>query len=109
MRRAAAIAFAVAIFAAAPHALADAIDGEWCSAAGENLMIDGSSIRTPAGVHTTGRYSRHAFAYEPPEGDPDRGQIVVLELLNEELMRLVRVKDGVAGALEEWRRCNVTS
>lgn len=109
MRRAAAIALVVATFAAAPHAFADAIDGDWCSAGGKNLRIDGSSIRTPAGIRTTGRYSRHAFAYEPPDGDPERGLIVIMDLLNEELMHLVRVKEGVAGAVEEWRRCNVTS
>jgi hypothetical protein len=109
MRRAAAIAFVIATFAAAPHALADAIDGDWCSAGGKNLRIDGPSIRTPAGVRTTGRYTRHAFAYEPPHGDPDQGQLVVMEQLSEELMHLVRVKEGIASPVEEWRRCNVTS
>jgi len=109
MRRAAAIALVIATFAAAPQALADAIDGEWCFKDGKNLKIEGPQIRTPAGIETTGRYSRHAFAYEPPEGDPDRGLVVVMDLLSEELMHLVRVKDGVASPVEEWRRCNVTS
>ena len=108
MRRPVAIVLALAVFAATP-ARADAIDGEWCSAAGKNLMIDGPSIRTPAGIQTTGRYTRHAFTYEPPEDDPDRGQMIVMEQLSEELMHMVRVKDGVPGAIEEWRRCNVTS
>ena len=109
MRRVVAIAVALATFAAAPCAIADAIDGEWCSSAGKSLMITGPAIRTPAGIQTKGRYSRHAFAYEPPKDDPEYGQFVVMELLNEDLMRLARVKDGVASPAEEWRRCNVTS
>jgi hypothetical protein len=109
MRRAVAIAFAVATYAAAPHAHADAIDGEWCSVKGQSLMIAGPQIRTPAGIASTGQYSRHAFVYEPPEGDPERGQMIFMELLGEELMHLIRVKDGVSGPVEEWRRCNVTS
>ena len=88
---------------------ADAIDGEWCSPKGQNLMITGPTIRIPSGATIQGQYSRHAFAYEPPEDDPEYGQFVVMELLNEDLMRLARVKDGVASPAEEWRRCNVTS
>lgn len=109
MKRAAAIGIAIAAVAAAPSARADAIDGEWCSAKGANLLISGPRIRTPAGISATGQYSRHAFIYQPPEDDPDRGITIFMELFNEELMVLTRVRNGVADQAEEWRRCNVTS
>jgi hypothetical protein len=99
------MALALASVFAAPQAHADAIDGEWCSPKGQNLMIAGPTIRIPSGATIQGQYSRHAFAYE----DPGQGQMIVMELLNEELMHLFRIKDGVAESAEEWRRCNVTS
>jgi hypothetical protein len=105
MRRWAAIIFALAAFFAAPVAHADAIDGEWCSPKGQNLMITGPTIRIPSGATIQGQYSRHAFAYE----DPGEGQMIVMELLSEEQMRLFHLKDGITSAAEEWRRCNVTS
>jgi hypothetical protein len=109
MRRAFAIAFAVATYAAASPAHADAIDGEWCSGKGQNLMIDGPSVRIPSGATIQGQYSRHAFIYEAPKDDASAGQTVFMELLNEEMMNLRHVKDGVASEAELWRRCNVTS
>lgn len=109
MRRAVAIVFALATFAAAPLAHADAIDGEWCSATGQNLVIDGPRIRLPSGLAINGRYARHAFAYEAPKDGAEAGQIIYMELLDEETMHLRHVKDGTAGAAETWHRCNVTS
>ncbi len=109
MRAVLAIALAVAVLTAASPAYADRIDGDWCSKEGKNLRIDGPSIRTPAGIQTSGNYMRHEFMYEPPEGDPDKGQIIMMRQIHDELMQLSRVKDGVPGQTEEWRRCNVTS
>ena len=110
MRKASvAIVVALAALMAAPGAHADAIDGDWCSAAGLSLTIRGPRIRTPSGIDTAGQYSRHAFSYAAPPEDPDSGQMLVMELIHEELMRLVRIKGGVPGSAEEWRRCNVTS
>ena len=99
----------VAGLAAAPQAMADAIDGDWCSAKGENLMIQGPKIRIPSGVTIDGKYSRHEFAYEPPAGDPDERFIIYMELLNEETMVLRRLKDGKITSMDTWRRCNVIS
>ena len=109
MRPAAAIVLALATLAAAPHAHADAINGEWCSPKGQNILIEGPRIRLPSGVSIEGQYRRHEFAYEPPKDDPDAGQIIYMQQLSEEMMHLRRVKDGVAGEPELWRRCNVTS
>lgn len=63
----------------------------------------------PAGIKTQSEYHRHSFAYEGPAGDPEAGQIILMELLNEEEVRLTRVKDGQPGPHQIWRRCQVTS
>jgi len=93
------------IFAASP-ALADAIDGDWCSTTeAAHFSIAGPLIVTPAGTQTTGDYTRHAFSYVVPEGDLGEGDMVVMRLLNEEEV-LVAV-DGGEPIL--WRRCEVIS
>jgi len=109
MRRAAAIAFAIAALAAAPPARADALDGDWCSPAGQSLRIEGPKIRLPSGLTIDGHYHRHTFDYQTPADDPDAGQIVHIQQINEGMMRLFRLKDGAPGEPELWRRCNVTS
>jgi hypothetical protein len=98
-----------AILAASAPAFADAIDGEWCSKEGKNLEIEGPKIRTPAGIDTTGQYTRHSFAYEPPAGDPEKGLVIVMRIFSDEDMELARIKNGEMGPKEMWHRCNVTS
>ena len=95
----------VCLFAGSP-ALADAIDGEWCSTTeAAHFSIAGPLIVTPAGTQTTGDYSRHAFSYVVPEGDPGAGDMVVMRLLNEEEV-LVAIAGGEPVL---WRRCEVIS
>jgi hypothetical protein len=88
---------------------ADAIDGEWCFSDGRRMRIEGPKITTPAGVETRGEYHRHSFAYEGPVGDPEVGQVILMQLLNEEEVQLTRVKDGQPSPHQIWRRCQVTS
>jgi hypothetical protein len=93
------------IFAASP-ALADKIDGDWCSTTeASHFSIDGPGIITPAGTATIGDYRRHTFTYEVPAGDPGAGQIIDMRQLNEEEI-LVSV-DGGEPVL--WVRCQVVS
>jgi hypothetical protein len=41
---------------------------------GRTLTIDGPQIRIPSGARRiTGEYSRHAFRYVGPAGDPESG------------------------------------
>ena len=47
-------------------------------------------------TETTGNYSRHAFSYIVPVGDPGAGDEIYTQLLNEEEVRLFLN----AGALE---------
>lgn len=97
------------LLAGASPALADRIDGDWCSPGGKHLRIDGPAITIPSGADIIGDYSRHRFLYEGPVGDPEEGQVVEMQQLSEEAMDLVRTIDGKAGAPERWSRCQAVS
>lgn len=85
------------------QALADKIDGDWCFAAtGRNLTIDGDKIVTPSGTDTTGDYTRHAFRYVVPDGDPGVGEEINMRQLNEQTMVLRQPN----GQEETWTRCD---
>jgi hypothetical protein len=87
-------------------ALADAIDGDWCSTTEvKQFHIEGSKIVTPAGTQTTGKYSRHAFSYIVPVGDPGAGAEIAMQLLNEEEVRVFVEKEEP----KVWRRCELIS
>ncbi|MGB8621387.1 MAG: hypothetical protein WCD16_01095 [Paracoccaceae bacterium] len=93
-----------ALVLCASGALADAIDGDWCAEDGSrSLHIHGPSITTPTGRTITGNYSRHAFSYVVPEGDPGSGSTVHMRLLNEEEVRVFFDPETP----EIWRRCNL--
>ena len=86
-------------------ALAAQIDGDWCFPGdGRSLYIQGDDIRTPSGTNTTGVYTRHAFRYVAPEGDPDAGEEIRMRQLNDQTMMLTP-----PGAVEEetWKRCDL--
>ncbi len=99
--RARAIFGALGLTMLASPAWADAIDGAWCRE-GLRLMINGPAIVTAGGAKTTGEYSRHAFSYVAPAGDPGPGSTVSMRLLNEETMQL---RGGAASEVETWHRC----
>lgn len=95
-----------AVKVASSPALADAIDGDWCSTTEvKQFRIEGPKIVTPAGTRTTGNYSRHAFVYVVPDGDPGAGESIAMTLLNEEEVRVFAGK----AAPETWRRCELIS
>jgi hypothetical protein len=105
-RQLAAAAGFAALLVAPGAALADAIDGDWCSTTEvRTFSISGPIIVTPAGTQTTGNYSRHAFSYVVPAGDPGAGETIEMILLNEEE---VRVAEG-GREPHIWRRCEVIS
>lgn len=90
-------------------ALADRIDGNWCSATGKHLRIEGARITIPSGAEITGQYDRHAFRYNGPEGDPEAGQTIEMRQLSEEEMLLQRTVGGQTQPIENWRRCQAIS
>jgi hypothetical protein len=102
------LAAAVAILVSAVPARADAIDGNWCTAEGKRLAIEGPKIVTPAGTQTIGNYSRHAFTYEVPPTDPGAGQTMFMVLLNENTMNSAMAADAQAARqmpAQVWHRC----
>jgi len=98
-----------AISASVVPALADRIDGDWCSADGKHLSIEGPRIMIPSGAEISGQYDRHYFRYSGPAGDPEAGQTIEMQQLSDEEMRLQRTTGGEKMPVETWRRCQVTS
>ncbi len=97
------LAFAVAagaVLIAARPAVADSIDGHWCTDGGLRLTISGPSIVTPGGAQMQGDYGRHDFAYDAPASEPGGGGRVTMRLQGEDLMRV-----QAAGLEPLWRRC----
>ena len=96
----------VSVFASSV-ALADAIDGAWCSPDGKHLAIAGRNITTPGGAKLEGDYSRHAFSYVVPAAEPGAGATIYMQLMNE---TTVVVRDGSPVAQPvTWKRCeNIT-
>jgi hypothetical protein len=95
-------AFGISLLLGALPAHADAIDGTWCREGGLRMMISGSTIVNPAGTKTQGDYSRHAFSYVTPSGDPGAGTAISMLLLNEDTVQL---RPGLQARAETWLRC----
>ena len=89
-------------------AIADVVDGDWCSADGRHLSIRGPAIVTPAGNELAGLYSRHSFSYVVPSGEPRSGDTVHLRLLNPDTVALW-VGTGSTNQEEIWQRCTPIS
>jgi hypothetical protein len=103
MRASSIAAFAaLGITLCATTARADAIDGDWCRADGKRMAIRGPDIVTPGGQQTRGEYSRHAFSYVVPNGEPGARDKVAIVLLSE---YLAHAQQGTDPAVKEWRRC----
>jgi hypothetical protein len=98
-----AVALGLSVVALTAHPVrADAIDGAWCHDNDRRMMINGPVIVTPAGTRTQGDYSRHAFSYVIPTGDPGAGGTTEMQLINEDE---VRVRAPPRMTAEIWRRC----
>ncbi len=92
-------------------AVADQIDGTWCSPSGDSMTIEGARIVTPGGNVVTGTYNRHHVDYEVPPGEAEAGNRVSADQLNDEQIRVIVIgKDPAANAPSEvWTKCQVTS
>jgi hypothetical protein len=101
-------AFVVIATGTAP-ALADAIDGDWCSINGSHLRIEGPKIELAPGQILEGDYTRHAFSYVAPANDPEAGTEIQFVLRSEEEMRRVRDANAMPEHEDIWRRCSATS
>lgn len=93
--------FSIGMVFAMPAAHADSIDGAWCKAQGQRMVIQGATILTPTGSRTQGDYGRHSFTYIVPAGDPGAGTQIRMMLMGEEH---VQVQEGAAQPVV-WNRC----
>jgi len=102
---AALVSVAVGVLLASGQAWADAIDGNWCSADGRSISINGPQIVTPGGTRMKGEYDRHGFRYVVPAAETPAGARVNMSQLDENTIH-VRVGNGPT---KTWRRCKPTS
>jgi len=109
LKRTAFIAVSLAISAGA--AMADKIDGNWCSPTNATMTIEGPSVTTPSGKVTRGDYYRHHFDYIVPDGDKEAGARVHADLIDEDhiILTLTPPKAAKPGQPEIWKRCQVVS
>ena len=85
-------------------AVADAIDGTWCSPDGaRSMQIHGPRMVTPGGHEVIGEYSRHAAAYDVPEGEAGAGKRTLIQLLSED-EAIVKLPEEPAAT---WLRCQL--
>ncbi|MFZ1681368.1 MAG: hypothetical protein WAT70_10150 [Rhizobiaceae bacterium] len=98
---------ALCLALSAMPALADRIDGDWCSPSGQHVKIEGPSIEIPSGRIIAGQYDRHAFSYVGPQGDPEAGVEVFMLLYSDDEMGVIRKPGGEAPVT--WKRCEMVS
>jgi hypothetical protein len=102
---------AVVMFAVSP-ALADSLDGHWCSKDGRRLHIQGPAIVTPGGTSMQGDYQRHSFSYIVPANEPGAGSFIYLQQWSEEMMKSFSGADEASarqGEGQVWNRCAPTT
>ncbi|MDE2384912.1 MAG: hypothetical protein KGO53_09855 [Alphaproteobacteria bacterium] len=90
-------------------ALADAIDGSWCSEKGAHVSIEGPKISLGGKPAIDGQYARHEFLYQVPAGEDQAGDLIYMRLRGEEDMTSYTVKDGKGEDPVAWKRCAETS
>lgn len=91
-------------------ALADQIDGNWCSPTGKTLSVDGPQVVTPGGSSVTANYDRHHVDFIIPKGEARAGERFVADQLGDEEIKVTIA--GSAGAKiakpEIWTPCKPT-
>jgi hypothetical protein len=100
------------VFASGMAALADSIDGTWCSERDHRQMtIAGPHATLPGGRQIIGEYSRHRFSFTIPMPDADAGKLMSLRLMGElSMVSVVASADGtMPSEPEHWKRCELTS
>lgn len=102
---------AFVVFASAGSAFADQIDGSWCAPTGESMTIEGSTVITPGGRTLSGRYDRHNFSYDIPDGETSAGGRVDANQIDDQHIRVTIAppaqKEPAPHAI--WTRCEVIS
>ncbi|MCU0819042.1 MAG: hypothetical protein MUF11_06980 [Beijerinckiaceae bacterium] len=87
----------------ASPALADSIDGKWCSEDGRRITIEGSlGLWGTAGLKISGDYLRYTYLFAMPSGEPEAGQKVEMRFRRMDQTIAVKIGEGEA---KIWRKC----
>jgi hypothetical protein len=99
------------ISASKQAAVADRIDGTWCSPEGKSVSIVGPNVVTSRGTAVDANYNRHHIDYAIPAGEPDEGGTFRADQLNDNQIRVVLTgADGEPkGEAQIWTPCKPVS
>lgn len=102
---------AALICASTQTALADRIDGTWCSTDGKSVSVDGPRVVTSRGNEVEANYNRHHIDYVIPAGEPDEGSIFRADQLNDNQIQVILIDAGgkPKGDVEIWTPCKPVS
>jgi hypothetical protein len=103
------VSIAAALAALSATALADAIDGTWCSEKGGHVVIAGPKITLSGKTTIDGQYARHEFLYTVPAGEDHAGDQIYMRLRSEDDMMSYTLKDKQTEDPVAWKRCVETS
>ncbi|HKJ62034.1 MAG TPA: hypothetical protein VKA94_08565 [Hyphomicrobiales bacterium] len=102
---------AIMTCASTQAALADRIDGTWCSPDGKSVSVDGPRVTTSHGNAVDANYNRHHIDYTIPAGEPDEGDQFRADQLNDNQIMVVLFGAGgePKGEAEIWTQCKPVS
>ncbi|MCZ8269348.1 MAG: hypothetical protein O9306_02185 [Beijerinckiaceae bacterium] len=87
----------------ATPAVADSIDGKWCSEDGRRIIIEGSlGLWGTGGLKIAGEYLRYTYLFAMPAGEPEAGQRVEMRFRRMDQSIAVKIGEGEARI---WRKC----
>jgi hypothetical protein len=111
MKLKSALLAAALICASTQAALADRIDGTWCSPEGRSVSIDGPNVVTSRGNAVNANYNRHHIDYAIPAGEPDEGGTFRADQLNDNQIQVVLIgaSGEPKGDAEIWTPCKPVS
>lgn len=84
-------------------ALADSIDGKWCSEDGRRIEINGSAGIWGRSLSISGDYFRYTYLFQMPSGEPEAGQKVEMRFRRSDQSIVVRIGEGEG---KVWRKCS---
>ncbi|NNE24823.1 MAG: hypothetical protein HKN11_19665 [Rhizobiales bacterium] len=88
---------------------ADIIDGQWCSADGRRIKIDGEYVVTPGGNWIKGEYDAHHYVFKIPAIEKNGGKEADMVLVSAKVAHIRYRIDSVEEktlAPEVWKRCD---
>lgn len=102
---------ALALAVSLGSAWGDTVDGEWCSADGRRIEIEGANVTTPDGSKTIGNYDAHHYLFTMPPSEQNGGAKVDIVLVTDDTIHIRYIQESVGETAlrpELWVRCKTT-